>query len=260
MKTDEEQPECVTESQEALEMLGKGYNNDPIPSTQFISTLTGVTPVPDYLIHEYGYVTALVWGMVRRYCQMADGVCRAATDKIGARLGMSAKTITRHLDKLCEGGYLFDMTPDLRNKPHIYTDTGKITLKMSFEATRTESPSDYDSKSHEESTTNRGEVQKNIFTHYEKCIGGIYPPIADALEDAEKTYPVAWILESMDLAVVNNKRNWRYCEVILRRWKESGKDEGKGKSEIKTTIPADYIPEIIKAVPMPEKFKKRATQ
>jgi DNA-binding Lrp family transcriptional regulator len=135
----ETKPEYITESQEALEMSGKGYNNDPVPPNEFIATISGFTLAPDAIINEYGYVTALVWGVTWRFCQMSDGVCRASLEKIGARLGMSERTIIRHLETLCNNGYLFDTTPNLKNKPHIYADTGKIKVKMNIEAGVTES-------------------------------------------------------------------------------------------------------------------------
>ncbi len=237
----ESQAEYVTESEEALQMLGKGYNSDPIPPTQFVSTLSGFTPVPDILIKEYGYVTALVWGRMWRFCQMADGVCRASLEKIGAMIGMSERTIIRHSEILCQGGYLFDMTPELRNKPHIYADTGKLKIRVNVESGMTESQRDYDSKSHEESTT-KGEVSKNIFTLYENNIGILTPMIANSLIDAENTYPAEWIIEAFQLAVENNKRNWRYCETILKRWKTDGKDEGKGKPHKTDETRPEYQP------------------
>ncbi len=236
----EDQADYTTEAQEALQMLGKGYNNDPIPPTQFISTISGVTPAPDVLVNLYGFVTALVWGRVWRYCQMHDGVCRASTENIAQGLGMSVRTIIRHLDTLCTDGFLFDMTPDLRNKPHIYADTFKIKVRVSFEVGMTESHSGYDRESHEESTTS-GEVSKNIFTSYEQNIGALTPMIADSLELAEKEYPEGWIVESFQIAVENNKRNWRYCEAILKRWKADGKDEGKGKPKTDEDRP-EYRP------------------
>lgn len=222
--------------QDAMEMLGKGYNHDPVPPTQFTSVMSGYTIAPDVLVQEYGYVTALVWGRAWRYCQMDDGVCRASLEKMAEGLGMSERTIIRHLDSLCEGGYLFDTTPDLKNKPHIYADTGKIKIRLAIEVRVTESQRAMtqsqrqgDRESVEESTTDRGEVPKNIFTHYESNIGPLTPMIADSLELAEKEFPMDWIVDSIRLAVENNKRNWRYCEAILKRWKENGKDDGKGK-------------------------------
>ena len=62
----------------------------------------------------------------------------------------------------------------------------------------------------------------NIFKLYEENIGPLTPLIADALKDAEKTYPPEWLAEALGTAVKNNKRNWKYVEAILRRWKEEG--------------------------------------
>ena len=53
--------------------------------------------------------------------------------------------------------------------------------------------------------------------------------IADVLKDAEKQYPEVWIIDALVLAVENNKRNWKYCAAILKRWQTDGKDEGKKK-------------------------------
>jgi DnaD/phage-associated family protein len=62
----------------------------------------------------------------------------------------------------------------------------------------------------------------NIFRLYEENIGPLTPLIADALKDAEKTYKPGWVAEALVIAVKNNKRNWKYVEAILRRWKEEG--------------------------------------
>jgi DnaD/phage-associated family protein len=92
------------------------------------------------------------------------------------------------------------------------------------------SPHEQKRSPHEtKNTTTGSEVSSNIFTHYQNNIAMLTPVMADTLQDAEKTYSEAWIIEAISLAVVNNKRNWRYCEAILKRWKENGKDEGKGK-------------------------------
>jgi DNA-binding Lrp family transcriptional regulator len=134
----EEKGEYITD---ALEMLGKGYDHSA-PPREVRSTISGYTVAPDALSEKYGYVTSLVWGRVWRFCQMSDGVCRAKLEKIADSLGMSERTIIRHLDVLVEGGYFKDMTPDLKNKPHIYADTGKIKIAFSSDvvvSTMTES-------------------------------------------------------------------------------------------------------------------------
>jgi DNA replication protein len=65
-------------------------------------------------------------------------------------------------------------------------------------------------------------VRPNIFKLYEENIGPLTPLIADALKDAETTYPPEWVEEALNIAVKKNKRNWHYVEAILHRWKEEG--------------------------------------
>lgn len=157
-----------------VETHGKGYKAEEVLK-ELPSTLSGFTPAPDVLIEKYGYVTALVWGRIWRYCQMSDGVCRAKLEKIAAGLGMSERTLIRHIEPLVEDGYLKDLTPDLRNRPHLYADTGKLRIRISIEATMTESQSRVtqsqstmteshpqgDRESHEESI--KKQVKKNTF-------------------------------------------------------------------------------------------------
>ena len=71
----------------------------------------------------------------------------------------------------------------------------------------------------------------NIFKLYEENIGPLTPLIADALKDAEETYSAEWVAETIDLAVRNNKRSWRYCEAILKRWKEEGRAEKQDRRD-----------------------------
>jgi len=71
----------------------------------------------------------------------------------------------------------------------------------------------------------------NIFRLYEENIGPLTPLIADALKDAENTYPPEWVAETIKLAVKNNKRSWRYCEAILKRWKEEGRGEKQDRRD-----------------------------
>jgi DNA replication protein len=65
----------------------------------------------------------------------------------------------------------------------------------------------------------------NIFQLYEEHIGPLSPMIADALKEAEETYPYSWIEEGVRIAVERNKRNWRYVAAILERWQQEGRDE-----------------------------------
>jgi len=71
----------------------------------------------------------------------------------------------------------------------------------------------------------------NIFRLYEENIGPLTPLIADALKDAEETYSAEWIAETIELAVKHNKRSWKYCEAILKRWKEEGRGEKQDRRD-----------------------------
>jgi DnaD/phage-associated family protein len=74
----------------------------------------------------------------------------------------------------------------------------------------------------------------NIFKLYEENIGPLTPMLADALKDAEQTYPPEWVVEALEIAVKNNKRNLKYVEAILKHWKVEGhakKQNGRDAQE-----------------------------
>jgi len=88
----------------------------------------------------------------------------------------------------------------------------------------------------------------NIFKLYEENIGPLTPLIADALKDAEGLYSDEWIADVIEIAVKNNKRNWKYCEAILKRWKEEGRhgqkdqrDAVKGSERYTQSEFAEYL-------------------
>ena len=74
-------------------------------------------------------------------------------------------------------------------------------------------------------------LKPNVFKLYEENIGPLTPMIADTLRDAERTYPEAWLADAIEEAVKRNKRNWKYVEAILKRWKEDGRHERKDKQD-----------------------------
>jgi len=99
-----------------------------------LSHVKGFVPVIDIIIKDVGLITANVYGRVWRYCQMDTNVCTASAETIATELGLGTKTIRRHLAILCSHGYLKDLTPTLRNKPHTYADTGKVVIEGLLEA------------------------------------------------------------------------------------------------------------------------------
>ena len=115
------------------------------------------TPVMDSMVLIYGPTRALIFGSVWRYCQMSPkNECTAAIEKIARRVAVSPRTALRHIKLLCDDKYLEDLTPELRNKPHTYRDTGKVLMEMGM----TESHSDYDRESY------RGMTESH--SHYDR--------------------------------------------------------------------------------------------
>lgn len=198
-----------------------------------VVTASGFTPCPDVLVEAYSLTTALVWGKVWRYSNMPDGVCKASVLRLADEMNITPKTLAKHIKILERDQYIRDTTPDARNKPHVYVDTGKLRIKISLEMAevggRENLRSRYVNFTHEESTTKGARAKSKIFAAYENNIGELKAVMIEILLEAEREYSEAWILEAISLAVQNNKPNWRYCETILKRWKSSGKDDGKGK-------------------------------
>lgn len=100
-------------------------------SRTILAEVDGFTPLLDCLVQEFGVTTAAVFGRVWRYCQMKDEVCYAATATLGEELGLSPHTISNHLDKLVNSGYLEEI--QRIGQPSLFRDTGKagITVKLS---------------------------------------------------------------------------------------------------------------------------------
>jgi DNA-binding MarR family transcriptional regulator len=114
---------------DALEMMG-------IVEPKKIETqISGWIPVFDYVASFYNDpITALVFGRRWQYCGMEDGVCRASLSKIAKDLHLDEATVMRHTEKLVKDGFLVDTTPDRRNRPHVYKDGGKVTMKTAINA------------------------------------------------------------------------------------------------------------------------------
>ncbi len=80
------------------------------------------TMVYDAMAKKWGLVTAAVYGVVHRYCLLRDGNCYASTRRIGELIGLSHYTVQRELKFLAEMGFIEDLTPGRRNRPHVYID------------------------------------------------------------------------------------------------------------------------------------------
>lgn len=104
-------------------------------SKTILADVSGFTPIIDSMAREHGLIYAAVFGRMWRFCQMEDGVCKASLDTIAAGLHVDKATISRYAERLVADGYLRDLTPSLRNSPHVYADTGKASIRVGIGAT-----------------------------------------------------------------------------------------------------------------------------
>ena len=207
-------------------------------SRTVLAKINGFTPVIDSITKDTGSpITSLVFGRMWRFCQMKDGVCNASLDKIAQLININKATVLRHAKVLVENGYLEDMTPDLRNQPHTYRDTGKAGLYMGVSARTTvaESNTSVDDVAETVAESQLKKVFKKeketstgiIFTTYENNIGPLFGMMVDKIGDAIDTYPHQWILDAIQEAVTHNACNWAYIEKILKTWQAKGRANDK---------------------------------
>ena len=132
-------------------------------SRTVLADVEGFTPCIDVITKEYGVMVSAVFGRIWRYCQGDRQVCNAALETIADDLRMGYNTVLRHVKQLVTDGYLEDLTPDLRNRPHTYRDTGKVHVVLSITAGLPKSESDRSPKMAEQ-------VSQNGIVHSAKMV------------------------------------------------------------------------------------------
>ena len=135
----------------------------------FLSELRGFTPLIDIVAEDVGMVGAVVYGVVWRYCQMSDGVCRAAIGTISARSHMSRRTAQRALRVLEESGYIQDMGTLGVGGTHVYRDTGEVKIRGITEVTDREGGVSESPGGVSESPTKIDSMKKAFKIHDKRC-------------------------------------------------------------------------------------------
>lgn len=130
-------------------------------------------------------------------------------------LGLNLKEIQRGLKKCVERGILLKAENEASVLYFLNSPRGRLAAESFAKGQAGKSSS----------TNPAPRERSNVFKLYEENIGPLTPLIADTLKDAEDTYESEWIADAIDRAVQNNKRNWKYIEAILKRWKEEGRAE-----------------------------------
>jgi hypothetical protein len=97
-------------------------------SKTILTEVRGWSPLIDSLVQNHGLITAAVFGVVWRHCQMSDGVCSASHSTIAKILGLRRETVLAHLKILLESGYLQSIDTET-GETCIYQDTGKANMR-----------------------------------------------------------------------------------------------------------------------------------
>lgn len=151
-----------------------------------------------------------------------DGPFRALSrmDFDVKELGLSAEEITRGLEKAVKRGSLLKVRSEAKVYFFLNSPRGRAAVQA------------MESGKWSPDVSSAPPMERpNVFKLYEENIGPLTPLIADALKDAEETYSDEWIAEAIEVAVKNNKRNWRYCEAVLKSWKDKGRHEQKDQRD-----------------------------
>ncbi len=62
-----------------------------------------------------------------------------------------------------------------------------------------------------------------LFAVYEENIGVLTPMLAEAINEAQASYPRDWIEDAIRYAVERNARSWRYISKVLEAWQQEGR-------------------------------------
>ena len=62
-----------------------------------------------------------------------------------------------------------------------------------------------------------------LFAIYEQNIGVLTPMLAEAIKEAQASYPREWIEDAIRYAVERNARSWRYVSKVLDAWQQEGR-------------------------------------
>jgi hypothetical protein len=128
-------------------------------SRTILSEVNGWTPVIDSIATEYSPITALVFGVIWRYCQMDSHKCTASQQTLADHIGISRRAFMDHAKILVENGFL--IAEESIGKTTTYYDTGKAGVRIILAGDVQES----DNQPTQEMRTNKTINNKTSNTH-----------------------------------------------------------------------------------------------
>ena len=245
------------ESQEALEMPGKGYHESALeihPQTTIIrrrgfQMVEEVVPAFIKISTDFkGELANIdgnalkVWVFIALSINRNTEEAHPGVRTIAGALKMGENTVIAKIKELEALGLLLVNRED--RKYNIYKIPEYVSANTKITASKTEADEktasvkpqtasvndqtasiawrlNQNNQSQPESSTT-GVASQNCMSFYQNNIGMLTPIIADALQDAEATFGAVWVCEAIREAVRSEARSWKYCEAILKRWQRDG--------------------------------------
>ena len=179
-----------------------------------------------------------------------DGWCYPMLSTLGTDLGKSKQAVGRDTIALRRLGYLevtarFDENGARRSNLYrlrfdLDTPRQRGVDTPSTSLVDTPSTSEVDVNDPINDPLNDDDVLNalaEISRAYESEIGPLTAMIADELQDAADTYPKQWVLDAIHESAIQNKRGWKYCLAILKRWKAQGNQDPLPGTQKRTNGP-----------------------
>jgi len=212
----------------------KGFSNSEtftqLPDSFFHQLLNEITDAGELKITLYA-----MWRMEKMEGPFHD-LCE--TDFGSSDLGLSEDDIRSSLDKAVQRGTLLRSVHETDVFYFLNSPRGRAAAEAFASGNWRKSGK----------TMSAPLERPNVYKLYEENIGPLTPMIADALKDAGNIYSDEWIVDAIELAVKNNKRNWKYAEAILKRWKEEGRGKKQDRRDDKKSRQRDVEDKIKKFV------------
>ena len=70
-------------------------------------------------------------------------------------------------------------------------------------------------------------AESEPFRLYHQNFGLLTPVLADQLRSLIEDFPLSWVCEAMEIAIVRNKKALAYVKAILNRWEQEARESGE---------------------------------
>ena len=172
--------------------------------------------------------------------------CEVSIRKLALGAGLTARNAYNGAEKAIARGLVVktvSSTNTTKWRAVVGEDTALYPLRQRTVSLRKSKPPVKEIKEkeikNEEDEERTAEIGK-VFKTYQSEIGVITPMIADSIDGWIKDgFPLKWLCDAFKESSAQGKRNWKYCEAIIKRWDAQGSQEEMTKPQGK---PNNYKP------------------